>query len=103
MLLPAAVQMAYNSYSKNKEGFANAYNDPVMRAKIMLAGFVALYVGTVVLSIWAAGTSWHCNSVQGRWFITKVLYAFLSSVVAPLYLLARAAAPGLFGCPTRLV
>lgn len=87
-----ASKYAYDKYNESKEGFTSSAKDYI--TTILAVGYVAtilmIPVLLIVLNIWATGTSWLCNSViPGRWFITKVWYAFLSSLLAPLYLLSR--------------
>jgi hypothetical protein len=99
MLLLVA-KWAHDEFNKQKEGFSSA--DQKMTVSVMkIIGTLVGILIALLLPVWAAGTSWHCNSIRGSGFPAKLWYGFWAQVFAPLYLLLRAIRPR--WCPTRLM
>ena len=59
-----------------------------------------LLAWSIFATIWAIGTSWHCNTVNRADFLTKWFYAFWASIFPTAYLILRHG--GVIHCKTGL-
>ena len=77
-------QLLYSRSKRTKEGF----NEKCQSAMELVVYSMALMV-SVVITIWAVGSSWHCNTMSKQPFVTKLFYSLLAYMFSGLYLVGR--------------
>lgn len=75
--------------NETKENFRHGYYSQSTRPYHQCPHVWLFGVWVLIATVWAVGASWHCSSVQGIEFVSKLGYAFFSALFPNTYLLLR--------------